>query len=62
MKLTQAVSDCGEDGCGECDVCQYLHWLEWAGSVAPRDFPSTVKRDAEIEAHLDRVYPDWRTA
>lgn len=56
-----AVTDCGQEGCGECDVCTYLNFLDWVGQVAPRDFPSTVDRDANIEAHLDRTYPGWRS-
>lgn len=54
------VSDCGEEGCGECEVCTYLNFLEWAEQVAPRDIPSTIERNAAIEAHLDRAYPHWR--
>ena len=59
-KQPKAVSDCGEDGCGECDVCRYLNFLEWCGQVAPRDVPSTIERNVMIEAHLDRTYPHWR--
>ncbi len=54
------VSDCGHEGCGECDVCGYLNFLEMVAQVAPRGEPSTVERSAEIEAHLDQTYPGWR--
>lgn len=51
-------TDCGSDGCGECDVCNYLNFLEWAGQVAPAE--STIERNAEIEKHLDANHPGWR--
>lgn len=59
--MPETVSDCGDEGCGECDVCTYLNFLEWAGQVVPRDVPSTIERNIAIEAHLDRVYPHWRS-
>lgn len=55
-----SVSDCVDEGCGECDVCRYLNFLEWCGQVAPRDVPSKIDRNVAIEAHLDRAYPNWR--
>ncbi len=58
--LAVEITDCGQEGCGECDVCTYLDFLEWCGQVRPSNFPSTIERNAAIEAHLDRVYPHWR--
>lgn len=51
-------TDCGTDGCGECDVCLYLEFLEYAGQVAPAG--STIERNPEIEKHLDATAPGWR--
>lgn len=59
--IAEDVTDCGEEGCGECDVCSYLDFLDWTKQVATRDFPSTIERDGRIEAYLDRTYPCWRT-
>lgn len=60
MAISTKVSDCKDDGCGECDVCRYLSHLEHAAAVAPRDIPSIVERDKRIEEHLDANYPGWR--
>jgi hypothetical protein len=57
----KVITDCGEDGCGECDVCRYLDFLEWAGQVAPRGEHSVIERNATIETHLDRQYPHLRS-
>lgn len=54
------VTDCGQDGCEECDVCTYLNFLEWAGQMSG-GFPLVIERDGNIEAHLDRTYPHWRS-
>ena len=53
------ITDCGDEGCGECDVCAYLDFLEWAGQVSG-GVPSMIDRNGNIEAHLDRTYPEWR--
>lgn len=53
------ISDCKDEGCEECDVCRYLNFLEWAGNTAPRDIPSSIQRDANIEAYLNQHYPHW---
>lgn len=54
--MSDEVSDCGPDvGCEECDVCRYLNFLEWAGSVAPAG--STIERNATIESYLRQTYP-----
>jgi hypothetical protein len=58
--MAKVISDCAQDGCGECDVCTYLDFLEHASMVAPRG-ESTIEHNAEIEAHLDRAYPHWRS-
>jgi hypothetical protein len=55
--VAEEVTDCGEEGCSECDVCTYLNFLEWCGQVASRDFSSTIERNVAIEAHLDLKYP-----
>lgn len=50
------VSDCGDDGCGECDVCRYLHFLEWASS-ASGGVASYIQRHTRIERHIKEHYP-----
>lgn len=50
-----SFSDCGGDGCEECDVCHYLGFLEWAGMVAPAG--STIERNEPLEAYLRAAYP-----
>lgn len=51
------LTDCGEEGCGQCDVCRYLNFLEWCGQVSSG---GTIERNPEIEKHLDANYPSWR--
>lgn len=62
MARPKKISDCGADGCGECDVCKYLDHLEWAHQVAPSNLPipANIRLDAEIEAYCDEHYPHWR--
>lgn len=55
--LMLTITDCGEEGCEECDVCCYLNFLEWCGQVSSG---GTIQRNPAIEEHLDAVYPDWR--
>lgn len=58
--MDKDVTDCGDEGCGECDVCTYLDFLEWCGQVGS-GVPSVIERDGNIEAYLDSTYPHWRT-
>lgn len=50
--------DCKDYGCGECQVCRYLNFREWATSCAPPG--STIERNEKVEAYLDKNYPHWR--
>jgi hypothetical protein len=59
--MNEPISDCGADGCGECDVCRYLDFLEWCGQVSS-GVPHTIERNAAIEAHLDAAHPHWRSS
>ena len=43
------ITDCDGDGCGECDVCNYLDFLEWVRSVGGG---GTIERNERIEFHL----------
>lgn len=53
-----AFTDCGPgDGCEECDVCRYLNFLGWAGSVGKPD-GSTIQRNEALEAYLRVAYPE----
>lgn len=51
-----AITDCGDEGCEECDVCRYLNFLEWAGSVGKPD-GSTIEHNAAMDEYLRRTYP-----
>ena len=42
--------DCFDEGCGECEVCKYLNFLEWAEGCAPAG--STIERNEKIEEYL----------
>lgn len=53
-------TDCKDDGCGECDICIYLNFLEWAESVGGNSAGNSIQRNPEIEKYLDRHYPHWR--
>jgi hypothetical protein len=39
---------CGDYGCGECQVCRYVNFREWAEGCAPAG--STIYRDRTLEA------------
>ena len=47
--------DCGGDGCDECQVCEYLNFLEWAGSVSG-GVPSVIDRKPELDAYILATY------
>lgn len=50
--MSRDITDCDGDGCGECDVCEYLDFIEYAEAVAPPG--SRIIRDREIEKILKR--------
>lgn len=52
------IDDCGDEGCGECDVCRYLGFLDMAAAVAPPGYK--ISRNKAVEKHLDQNYPHWR--
>ena len=52
------ITDCNGDGCGECDVCRHLFYIDWVRAV--RIEGSTVERGgrfAEIEQYVAQKYP-----
>ena len=51
------VFDCFEDGCGECTVCKYLDFIDWAESVGKPE-GSTIKRNELVEDYLKRKQQD----
>ena len=51
-KKEYKVFDCFEDGCGECEVCEYLSFREWAEGCAPAG--SVIERSEIIEDYLKR--------
>lgn len=48
--------DCGGDGCSYCRVCRRLEFLEYVSMVAPRDIPSSVERDDDVDRYIRRTY------
>lgn len=44
-------TDCDGDGCGECEVCEYLAWLEMAQNTG-MPAGSTIQRDPRMDAYL----------
>ena len=52
--LVGHVRDCGES-CGNCDVCRYLAFIEYAKSCAPPG--SHIERDHTMEKYLMVTYP-----
>jgi len=54
QRMVRRISDCGQDGCGKCDVCRYLAFIEEAQSVAPEG--SIIQRDSELEKYIAATY------
>ena len=44
----RAITDCGEDGCGECDTCLHYDHLEWVWQ-ASAGVPSSYERGEHKE-------------
>lgn len=53
--LAAKFTDCGTDGCGECDVCKRLDFLEWCGQVAG-GVPHTIEAAPELDAYIEQKY------
>lgn len=51
LEVTWYKFDCGQDGCGECKLCEYLSFLDYANSVAPSG--STIQYDEFIDNYLE---------
>jgi len=49
------VTDCGGDGCDECDVCKRLNFLEWAGQVSA-GVPSAVEKNDRVDRYIKEHY------
>jgi hypothetical protein len=54
LEVTWTRFDCEMGGCGECKVCKYLNFHEWASSVAPSG--STIERNVFLDKYLKLVY------
>lgn len=46
--------DCVDEGCGDCEICKYLEFLDWASSVAP--LGSTIQRNEKLDNYLLKKY------
>ena len=53
--LDWVPTDCRGDGCGECEVCEYLDFIEYAVSCAPPGM-SVIERDPLMEAYIKHYY------
>jgi hypothetical protein len=53
--MARRKKDCGDEGCGECQVCRYLNFLEWAGQVGG-GVDSKIERNAELDAYIKQRY------
>ena len=54
-RVRRRITDCETDGCGECDVCKRLNFLEWGGQVASR-VPHSIEQDKELDAYIKEKY------
>ncbi len=45
--------DCGDDGCGECQMCRYLDFLEYVRNVGG-SVPHHVERNPRLDAILEK--------
>jgi hypothetical protein len=51
-----AITDCGPNGgCGECDVCRRLNFLEWVRLVAGST-PHSVEANPKVDAYIFETY------
>ena len=51
------VTDCHSEGCGECEVCKRLDFLEWASSVSG-GIPSSIESNSRVDDYIKEHYPD----
>ena len=54
------ITDCKDDGCGKCQVCKYLDFIEMAENTGGNREGNTIQRNPEIEKHLDKHYQHCR--
>lgn len=46
------VFDCFNEGCGECEICEYLDFLDKASSTAPDG--STIEYNEKLDDYIKR--------
>ncbi len=51
MITSRTFTDCHGEGCDECDVCNYLSFLDYAYGCAPAG-ESHITRNREIDEYL----------
>lgn len=56
MKDEAPVTDCGDEGCGECEVCERMNFLEWVGQVAG-GIPQSIERNNRVDRYIAATYP-----
>lgn len=54
LEVTWRKFDCGDDGCGECVVCKYLDFLDFAHNTAPAG--STIEYNKFIDKYVKEIY------
>jgi hypothetical protein len=47
------ITDCGNDGCSECDVCKRLHLIECAGQCG---VACSIEENSEIDIYIKNKY------
>jgi hypothetical protein len=53
--MATSFTDCGGDGCGECDVCRRLDFLEWVGQVSG-GVAHTIEPAPELDKYIERKH------
>lgn len=51
--VRRKITDCGSNGCGECDVCKRLELIEWSGQVG---VANSIEQDRELDAYIKEKY------
>ena len=55
LRVRRKITDCDNDGCGECDVCKRLGFLEWARMVSS-GIPHEIEQNKEVDDYIKEKY------
>ena len=53
--MKDEITDCGGDGCDECDVCKRLNFLDWCSQVGC-DYPVEIEENRAVDAYIKEKY------